>query len=119
MLVFQQRPYSFLTGNCHSFVAHVLNAAAFEGSRGWNAVSLTLGMLRHGRPVGAVGFAKQWGPFVCVMTLGLYFAGWLFLLAWLACFVISSGWFVVHSRMSRNSGSQAPAPSTLHSAYSV
>lgn len=117
--MFQQRAYSFLTSNCHSFVAHALNAAAYDGSTGWNAVNLTLCMLRRGRAVGLAGFAKQWGPFAIVMALGLYALGWLFLWIWLACFALAAGWFVGHARLSKSSGEQDPAPGTLHNAYSV
>lgn len=119
VLAFQQRPYSFLTGNCHSFVAHAMNAALYDGSRRWNAVWLTLGMLRRGSHVGLLGFAKTWAPFACIMTLGLYFLGRLFFLSWLALFALSSGWFIAHSLLSHNSGDQAPAPSTLHTAYTI
>ena len=119
VLVFQQRPYSFLTGNCHSFVAHVLNAVAFDGSERWNAVGLTLRMLRRGQTVGWAGFARQWGPFAVIATLGTYFTGWLFLAFWLACFAVSSGWFVGHSLLSRSDGSQPEVPQSLHPAYTV
>ena len=121
VLVFQQRPYSFLTGNCHSFVAHTLNAAAFEGSRSWSAVSLTQCMLWRGRSVSFAGFAKQWVPFALIMGLGWYFLGVLFLVGWLACALVVAGWFVGYGCFCREGSDVAELPhsSGLHQAYSV
>ena len=121
VLVFQQRTYNFLTGNCHSFVAHFLNAAAFDGSQGWNAVWLTLRMLRQGRSVSLGSFAKTWVPFAVVAALGSYFGGWLFWVCWIGLFLLTSGWFIGHSFLSHtgNKGEQAPVPHRLDTAYSV
>lgn len=120
VLVFQQRSYSFLTGNCHSFVAHAMNAFAYDGSERWNAVSLTLAMLRRGSVVSLAGLAKQWLPWTVLMAAGLYFLGKVFLLSWLCSLVLSCGWFIGHSLLSKDTGAQPIVPTSgLHTAYSV
>jgi hypothetical protein len=37
---YQQRDYNFMTDNCHTFVAHVMNEIAYGGSRKWDMVTL-------------------------------------------------------------------------------
>ena len=121
MLVFQQRQYNFLTSNCHSFVAHTLNAAFFDGSNQWSAVSLTLSMLWRGRSVGITGLLKQWLPFVLATGLGFLLLGWLFVLGWACFFVLAAAWFIVFGYFKKEGSevAQLPHSSGLRQAYSV
>lgn len=88
--VYQQRQYNFLTDNCHSFTACMLNHVQYASSSRWNMVLLAAEVFRFGRFVSIGGFLRTWGPLMFLTAAGLavigiyWLVGWLFLLAAIA-----------------------------------
>jgi len=91
--------YDFMTWNCHSFVASMLNELNYPRSRltsalgGWSVVSIALLIFVRGRHVGAMGVVKQWGGSLVVsgivLSIGLSSGSWSHLSTFLtaaACF---------------------------------
>ena len=87
--LYQLKPYSLLSQNCHSFVCHFLNQVKYD-KKEWRMVDLAAAMFLKGQFVGAAGFAKTWLPHVCLVVLGLVFGGSVFFVCWLF-FMIAAG----------------------------
>jgi hypothetical protein len=91
--VFGRKSYNFFTCNCHSFVANCMNRMAYGGSTGWNLVDVLLLALVKGEFVSVEGFLRAYVPFVVVMSIGLYLAGWAFFFFWAGFAALLLGWF--------------------------
>ncbi|MCO5603788.1 hypothetical protein L7F22_057940 [Adiantum nelumboides] len=95
MQQFQHISYSLFTCNCHSFVASCLNKLAYKGLTDWNVVKAVFLILFEGQWVSKGALVRTFTPFVFVMCLGAYFAGWPFVIGWAVFNLILAGWFVV------------------------
>jgi hypothetical protein len=104
--IYAHKTYSFLSDNCHAFVASFLNSVRYGEVR-WDAVRLAATVFVAGRYVDGVrGFARTWAPFALVATAG-WWLGKVFLLIWVALGGALVGWFVLYtSCIMQNHGSR-------------
>lgn len=93
MLEFGKKSYNFFTCNCHSFVANCMNRMAYKGSTRWNLVEVLVLVLVRGTFVNFTGFLRAYVPFVAVMSLGFWMAGWVFFFFWCGFTSLLLGWF--------------------------
>ncbi|KAG0578698.1 hypothetical protein KC19_4G043300 [Ceratodon purpureus] len=91
--VFGKKSYNFFTCNCHSFVANCMNRMAYGGSTNWNLVDVLLMALVKGEFVNFEGFLRAYIPFLVIMNIGLYIAGWAFFFFWAGFAALLLGWF--------------------------
>lgn len=87
--LYQLKPYSLLSQNCHNFVGHFLNQVRYD-NKDWDVVNIATAIFIHGQFIGAASFAKTWLPHVCLVVLGTVFGGMPFLFCWLIS-VIATG----------------------------
>lgn len=93
MQEFGKKSYNFFTCNCHSFVANCMNRMAYKGSTRWNLVEVLVLVLVRGTFVNFTGFLRAYVPFVAVMSLGFWMAGWVFFFFWCGFTSLLLGWF--------------------------
>ena len=87
--LYQLKPYSFWSQNCHHFVICFLNQVHYKKAE-WGIVKIATEMFLKGRFVGIKGLAKTWLPHVCLVIAGSYLGGTTFLICWLLS-VIAAG----------------------------
>ncbi|XP_043711646.1 protein RTE1-HOMOLOG isoform X1 [Telopea speciosissima] len=92
---FQHHSYSLFTCNCHSFVANNLNRLGYGGTGRWNVVNLATFIFLKGHWVSKGAIVKSFLPFVLVLSLGLMFGGWTFLIGLAFFALILVGWFLL------------------------
>lgn len=85
--------YNFLTVNCHSFTAHMVNQIQYASSTQWNMVLLAAEVFRHGKFVGLGGLLKTWGPFAVIMAIGVSVLGFYWLAGWLCLIAVVAAVF--------------------------
>lgn len=87
--LYQLKPYSLLSQNCHNFVDHFLNQVHYDKTE-WSVVNIATAIFLKGQFVGAAGFAKTWLPHVCLVIVGSLLGGMTFFFCWLFV-VIAAG----------------------------
>lgn len=92
---FEPKFYNLFTCNCHSFVADCLNRLCYGGSTGWNMISVVGLVLLKGKWVGFMSILRSFFPFAAVLCMGIYVAGWPFLIALLSFSLLLIGWFLL------------------------
>lgn len=94
--LYQLKPYSSLSQNCHHFVERFLSQVRYNREE-WSIVKIATQMFLKGRFVGAKGLAKTWLPHVCLVGGGALLGGTTFLVCWLlAVIVIALVWAYVN-----------------------
>ncbi|RWR77548.1 protein REVERSION-TO-ETHYLENE SENSITIVITY1 isoform X2 [Cinnamomum micranthum f. kanehirae] len=94
---YQHKSYNLFTCNCHSFVANCLNRVSYGGSLGWNVFNLGALILWKGQWVDSMSVVRSFFPFVAVVCLGVWVAGWAFLVGWASFSLLLIGWFLLGS----------------------
>ncbi|XP_078173086.1 protein REVERSION-TO-ETHYLENE SENSITIVITY-like protein (DUF778) [Carex rostrata] len=94
MRQFQHKFYNLFTCNCHSFVSRCLNRLAYDGSLNWNVVNLGVLILWKGRWVDKMSVVRSFSPFLVVVCIGVFMAGWPFLVGMAIFSALLLGWFV-------------------------
>lgn len=94
MRQFQHKFYNLFTCNCHSFVSRCLNRLAYDGSLNWNVVNLGVLILWKGRWVDKMSVVRSFSPFLVVVCIGIFMAGWPFLVGMAIFSAVLLGWFV-------------------------
>lgn len=97
---FQHKSYNLFTCNCHSFVASFLNRIAYQGCIRWNVITVVLLIMLRGQWVSKWAVATSSAPFSIVMCLGLFVAGWPFLVGWAIFNLILIGWYILGTYVS-------------------
>ncbi len=80
--LYQLKPYSLLSQNCHNFVGHFLNQVRYN-NKDWDVVNIATAIFIHGQFIGAASLAKTWLPHVGLVVLGTILGGVPFLFCWL------------------------------------
>jgi len=97
--IYNHRQYSFLTDNCHSFVAYFLNSVRYGDTTKWGPVRLAVLCAWQGRFIDLKGAARTLLPSAATLLLGFHFLGQTaFLTGWcigLAAIVV---WFSFFSQ---------------------
>ena len=88
--LYQLKPYSSLSQNCHHFVLHFLNQVHYDKEE-WTVVKIATQMFVKGHFVGTRGLAKTWLPHVCLVIAGSFIAGTPFFVCWLILIVAAGG----------------------------
>lgn len=70
-----------------------MNRMAYKGSTRWNLVEVLVLVLVRGTFVNFTGFLRAYVPFVAVMSLGFWMAGWVFFFFWCGFTSLLLGWF--------------------------
>ncbi|XP_044976855.1 protein REVERSION-TO-ETHYLENE SENSITIVITY1 isoform X2 [Hordeum vulgare subsp. vulgare] len=91
---FQHKYYNLFTCNCYSFVANCLNRLAHGGSAEWNVLNVAALVWLHGEWVDKMSVVRSFAPFVTVTCIGIFMAGWSFLIGLSAFCLLLIGWFV-------------------------
>ncbi|XP_037413550.1 protein REVERSION-TO-ETHYLENE SENSITIVITY1-like [Triticum dicoccoides] len=91
---FQHKYYNLFTCNCYSFVANCLNRLAHGGSAEWNVLNVAALVWLHGEWVDKMSIVRSFAPFVTVTCIGVFMAGWSFLIGISAFCLLLIGWFV-------------------------
>ncbi|EPS58171.1 hypothetical protein M569_16644, partial [Genlisea aurea] len=100
---FEGKSYNLFTCNCHSFVANFMNRVCYAGSADWNVISVAALVLLGGRWVDAPSSAaRSFAPFAAAVCLGVYVAGWPFLVGLLSFSFLLLGWFVLATYVFRS-----------------
>lgn len=94
--LYQLKPYSFLSQNCHHFVIRFLNQVQYD-KQDWTVIKVATNLFLRGHFVGAKGLAKTWLPHVCFVVAGSVLGGVTFFVSWLLI-VITAGcaWAYIH-----------------------
>lgn len=92
---FQHKSYNLFTCNCHSFVANCLNLLAYNGTVGWNALNISAMILWRGRWVDGQSVVRSFFPFTLVLFIGIYMAGWPFLIGLAVFSLLFLGWNII------------------------
>lgn len=92
---FEPKFYNLFTCNCHSFVADCLNRLCYGGSTGWNMINVVGLVLLKGKWVAFMSILRSFFPFAAVLCMGIYVAGWPFLIALLSFSLLLIGWFLL------------------------
>ncbi|XP_057957866.1 protein REVERSION-TO-ETHYLENE SENSITIVITY1 [Malania oleifera] len=92
---FEHRSYNLFTCNCHSFIANCLNRQCYGGSMGWNMVNVAALVLFRGHWVDFMSALRSFLPFTVVLCMGLFMAGWPFLIGLLSFSLLLLGWFLM------------------------
>lgn len=87
--LYQLKPYSLLSQNCHNFVGHFLHQVCYDKKQ-WSVVNIATALFLKGKFVGAAGFAKTWLPHASLVVLGSIFGGVAFFVCWVLL-VIAAG----------------------------
>eukprot|EP00249_Psilotum_nudum_P017183 c26199_g1_i1 orf=385-1092(-) len=95
MQKFQHKSYNMFTCNCHSFVASCLNRFAYQGYISWNIITVIAFVLFKGRWVDKMAVVRSFAPFIVVMCIGLFMAGWPFFIGWASFSFLLIGWFIL------------------------
>ena len=66
----QTQMYNFFTNNCHSYVAHVMEAANVKRTS-WNMLKLTLYMMLFGRYISFTRFLRAHLPFIVIVIIAV------------------------------------------------
>eukprot|EP01023_Acetabularia_acetabulum_P046575 TRINITY_DN4821_c1_g1_i4.p1 TRINITY_DN4821_c1_g1~~TRINITY_DN4821_c1_g1_i4.p1 ORF type:complete len:228 (-),score=5.99 TRINITY_DN4821_c1_g1_i4:191-874(-) len=85
--VYQSRVYNFVGDNCHCFVAHFMNNISYANKTKWNMINLAAMMFIFGRYTGLLSFLYTWMPFAIILTLGVVFGRFYFLVAYVSLLV--------------------------------
>lgn len=99
---FEHKSYNLFTCNCHSFVANCLNRLCYGGSMGWNMINVASLVLFKGHWVDSMSILRSFLPFIVVLCLGVFMAGWPFLIGMLSFSVLLMGWFLMATYCVRN-----------------
>lgn len=99
---FGHKSYNLFTCNCHSFVANCLNRLAYGGSMGWNMINVCALILFKGRWVDSMSIFRSFSPFMLVLCLGVFMAGWPFLIGLLSFSLLLIGWFLLGTYCFKN-----------------
>lgn len=99
---FEHKSYNLFTCNCHSFVANCLNRLCYGGSMGWNMINVASLVLFKGHWVDSMSILRSFLPFIVVLCVGVFMAGWPFLIGMLSFSVLLMGWFLMATYCVRN-----------------
>lgn len=106
--LYQLKPYSLLSQNCHHFVIHFLTRVHYSQEE-WSLVKIATKMFLKGHFVGAKGLAKTWLPHICLVGAGSVLGGLTFFMCWLFAVIVAAGtWtylFNVQAKSSQELGS--------------
>lgn len=91
------QPYHLLGNNCHQYVAHAMNLAAYDGKADWNMVHLALAVVARGRWVSWRAAAGTWGPFVTAALACAATGAWAFFYVVAGVFASLVAWFCVYA----------------------
>ncbi|KAH7426097.1 hypothetical protein KP509_11G084700 [Ceratopteris richardii] len=94
---FQHKSYNPFTCDCHSFVFSFLNKVAYQGFINWNIITVVLLIFAKGQWVSKWAIVRAFGPFLLVMCVGLFVAGWPFIVGLAAFDGLLIAWFLFTS----------------------
>ena len=89
--LYQLKPYSLLSQNCHHFVIRFLNQVRYDHHNEWSVAKIATHMFLKGRFVGWKGLAKTWLPHICLVGAGSLLGGTTFFVCWLLAVILTAG----------------------------
>ncbi|CAI9775518.1 unnamed protein product [Fraxinus pennsylvanica] len=99
---FDHKSYNLFTCNCHSFVANCLNRICYDGSMSWNMIDVAALILFKGTWVDSFSVLRSFLPFMVVLCLGVFMAGWPFMIGLFSFSLLLIGWFLLGTYCFKN-----------------
>ena len=87
--LYQLKPYSLLSQNCHNFVGHFLNQVNYD-KKVWTVVEIASTIFLKGQYVSSKGIALTWLPHATFVASGTLLGGMVFLLCYIGV-VVAAG----------------------------
>ena len=87
--LYQLKPYSLLSQNCHHFVGSFLSQVHYSHEE-WSVVKIATHIFLKGHFVGMKGLARTWLPHICLVATGSLLGGMTFLVFWSLAVIIAA-----------------------------